>query len=92
MRTAAIDGPAPDGMIRVQVMVKAEGSLDMFMTRDELEAIFGGDDFPVNDAADPIVEAAGDDLLNVLEWEVEMAEECKPPTKSGKGKTDKERT
>jgi|HubBroStandDraft_5_1064220.scaffolds.fasta_scaffold744090_1 hypothetical protein len=88
MRTATLDGPAPEGMIRVQVMVKAEGSIDMFMTRDELEAMFDENDFLADDVADPVVEAAGDDLLNSLTWEVEMAEECSPPKKKGARKTD----
>lgn len=84
METATIDGEPPEGMIRVQVFVKAEGQIDMFMTKDELEAIFDGDDFPAHGSADPIVEAAGDDLLNALDWEIEMAEECQAPKKKAK--------
>lgn len=84
METATIDGEPPEGMIRVQVFMKAEGHLDMFMTKEEYEGLVDEDGDEVYGGSERIVEAAGDDLLNALEWEIEMAEECQAPKKKAK--------
>lgn len=77
MKPATPSGPPPEGMIRVQVFIRAEGHVDMFMTKDELDEHFPDGDFPSADAADVVLDAAGTDIVNAMEWSVEDVHEVK---------------